>query len=258
MDATLGYVATRGRVAECRRDGAMQATLTTGESLTFPVASRELNQFLVGYRARAADVRRLLPADLRPLDQGYGLTHVYLYWLEAAQSDFGPYRELAVLFPVREPYFGAECYHYYANPITTERACKVGFELWGNPCTLAEVDIEHGPRGIRCSVAVDSHKVLDMLAAPGAAGPSTDQGLLSTAGDYSEPRRSEVYRYAQTARACTREERPQHVSITFGPHPLGELLRALVIDEQPVKSIYYSGSTIWSGPRYSNLYPVRH
>ena len=76
-----------GEATPSRRSLGMKATLSTGETLGFPVASRKLNQFLVCYLARSADVRRLLPADLRPVDYGYGLTHVNLYWLEAAASD---------------------------------------------------------------------------------------------------------------------------------------------------------------------------
>ncbi|MGE3848022.1 MAG: acetoacetate decarboxylase family protein [Gammaproteobacteria bacterium] len=236
----------------------MQATLSTGDSLTFPVASRELCQFLVGYRARVADVRRLLPPDLQPEDHGYGLTLLYLYCLDATDSDFGPYRELAVLFPVREPYFGQSCYHYYANPISTPRARQVAVELWGHPSELADVAMDHDARGLRCHVAFAGHTVLELRAAPGPAGPGEDRGLLSTAGDYPRRRRSDVYRYAQVARGRLREEQPRHVQIAFGSHPLGELLRSLVVDSQPVMSIHYTGSTIWSGPRYSDLYQVRH
>ncbi|CAN0510235.1 unnamed protein product, partial [Phaeothamnion confervicola] len=138
----------------------MNATLPTGETLGFPVASRELNQFVVVYLARVADVRRLLPRDLRPADYGYGLTHVYLYWLEAAASDFGPYCEMAVTFPVREPFFGSEALFYYANPITTERARQVGCGLWGHPCTLGEIDIAHRPEAITGALTIDTQFVL--------------------------------------------------------------------------------------------------
>ena len=236
----------------------MKATLSTGESLGFPIASRELNQFLVGYHARSADVRRLLPADLRPMDYGYGLTHLYLYWLEAAASDFGPYCEMAVIFAVREPYFGREAYYYHANPITSERGRQVGYELWSNPCSLGEVDIEHGRAAIDCTLSMDAQFVLSLRASPPPAGPGIDHGLLSTGADYARRKRCEVYRYAQTAQGRAREERPEHVVLTLGQHPLSELLRGLLIDHTPVKSIYYTGSTIWSGPRFSELYQVKH
>ena len=236
----------------------MKATLSTGETFGFPVASRELNQFLVSFLARSADVRRLLPRDLRPLDFGYGLTHVYLYWLEAAASDFGPYCEMAVTFPVREPFFGADAFYYYANPITTELACRVGYELWSNPCTPGEIDIVHGPKAIVGTLTIDSQFVLSLRASPPPAGPGVDQGLLSTSADSATRRHSEVYRYAQTAQSCAREERPQHVELTLGRHALSEVLRSLIIDSTPVKSTYYTGSTIWSGPRYTDIYQVKH
>lgn len=236
----------------------MKATLATGETLGFPVASRELNQFLVAYLARVSDVRRLLPRDLRPADYGYGLTHVYLYWLEAAASDFGPYCEMAVTFPVREPFFGTEALFYYANPITTERARQVGYELWGHPCTLGEVDIVHRPEAITSTLTIDAQFVLSLRASPPPAGPGIDQGLLSTGADYAKRRRSEVYRFAQTAQGCAREERPKHVALTLGQHDLSEVLRSLIIDSTPVKSTYYTGSTIWSGPRFTDIYQVKH
>ena len=247
-----------GEATPSRRSLGMKATLSTGETLGFPVASRKLNQFLVCYLARSADVRRLLPADLRPVDYGYGLTHVYLYWLEAAASDFGPYCEMAVIFPVREPYFSSEAYYYYANPITTERALRVGYELWGNPCTSGEVDIVHGADAITSTLTIDQQWVLSLRASPPPAGPGIDQGLLSTGADYATRKHSEVYRYAQTAQGCAREDRPRHVELTLGQHALSELLRSLIIDSTPVKSIYYTGSTIWSGPRFSDIYQVKH
>ncbi len=236
----------------------MKATLSTGETLEFPVASRELNQFLVGYLARSADVRRLLPDDLRPMDYGYGLTHLYLYWLEATASDFGPYNEMAVIFAIREPYFGSEAYYYYANPITSERARQVGYELWGNPCSPGEVDIVHSPAAISGTLTIDSQFVLSLRASPPPAAPGIEQGLMSTSADFTKRKRSEVYRYAQTAQGCAREARPKHVELTLGQHALSDLLRSLIIDRTPIKSIYYTGSTIWSGPRFSDIYQVKH
>jgi hypothetical protein len=236
----------------------MKATLSTGETLGFPVASRELNQLLVGYLARSADVRRLLPRDLRPLDFGYGLTLVYIYWLEAAASDFGPYNEMAVTLPVREPFFGAEARYYYANPITTERARQVAYELWGHPSTLGEVSIAHGATDITGSLTIDSEFVLSLRASPPPAGPGEEQGLLSTGADYAKRGLSEVYRYAQTAQSCSREERPRHVELTLGHHELSDVLRSLIIDSTPVNSIYFTGCTIWSGPRFSDIYQVKH
>ena len=61
----------------------MNATLSNGETLGFPIVTRDVTQLVVVYAVRASDVNRLLPTDLRAFDHGYGLTHMALYWLQA-------------------------------------------------------------------------------------------------------------------------------------------------------------------------------
>lgn len=236
----------------------MKATLANGATLTFPVASRCLDQFVAVFRARRSHVRRLLPPDLVPSDDGYGLTRANLYWLDAGDSDFGPYREMALTFPVREPYFGREALYYYANPITTDAACRVATEVWGHPCVLADIEVEHHDGERHVSLTLDGEVVLTLDCAPSPGAMGCEHGLVSTGGQFARTGRSEVYRFAQWARACSREDRPRDVRLSIGPHALGDTLRDVLLDTQPVRSMFYAGSTIWSGPRYSDLFNVQH
>lgn len=233
-------------------------TLSTGESLRFPVPIRDVTQFIAVYAVRSADIARLLPPDLRPLESGYGLGLMHLYWLEAGDSGFGPFREFALNFSVREPVRGAPAIHYHANPISTERGRLAGFEAWGHPTSLAKLEIERDGEWNNCTVSDDGDFVLSLATRARPQGPLHSDGLLTTSADFGRRRRSSVYRFVQSARAAQREERPQHVELKLGTHPLAAQIDALLLDRQPLYTLYYTGSTILSGPRLSDLDERKH
>ena len=236
----------------------VNTTLSNGETLRFPIVTRDVTQFIAAYPVRASDVNRLLPNDLRAFDSGYGLTQMALYWLQAGDSDFGGFSEVSVNFTVREPYYRSQAFHYYANPVSTERARCTGYEVWGNPTTLAQVEISTSGTTVGCSLVQDAQFVLSLRAVPAAGTPWLTNGLLSAASDFAQRKQSSVYRYAQAARLCSREDKPAHVQLELGQHPLSRQLRGLLLDDQPLYSIYMTGSTILSGPRFSELFKLLH
>lgn len=235
----------------------MNATLSTGETLRFPVPIRELTQFIVVYAVKSAEVARLLPADLRPLEATDGMGQMNLYWLEAADSGFGPFREFAVNFAVREPRTGSPAFHYHANPINTERGRVAGIEAWGHPTSLADVSFERDAGGLRSAVSENGRFMLSVAARPRPRAPMTTAGLLTTAGDYAARRRCNVYRFMQRARAAAREERAA-VELRLGDHPLAQQIASLVGNRPPLYTLCYAGSTILSGPRFSDIDARKH
>lgn len=236
----------------------MNTTLSTGETLSFPVVTRDVTQFVAIYSVRASDVNRLLPRDLSAIDTGYGLTHMYLYWLQAGDSDFGPFSEFAVNFTVCEPHYNSQGLHYFANPVSTERARRVGFEVWGNPTSLAKVEVSHTGKSAHCVLTENGEFVLSLSALSVPSAPCTTEGILTAAADFSVRGRSSVYRFRQTANACIREDKPAHVTLKLGTHPLGARLRTLLCDDIPIHSVYYTGSTIKSGPRFTEHSSRKH
>ena len=236
----------------------MNTTLSNGETLSYPIVTREVTQFIVAYPVRACDVNRLLPNDLRAFDSGYGLTHMALYWLHSGDSDFGGFSEVSVNFTVQEPYYCSQAFHYHANPVNTERARCAGYELWGNPTTLGQVEIVTSGPSVGCTLHQDGQFVLSLRATPAIGIPWLTNGLLSAASDFPQRKQSSVYRYAQAAHLCSREDMPAHVQLELGQHPLSQQLRSLLLDEQPLYSIYMTGSTILSGPRFSELFKLLH
>jgi Acetoacetate decarboxylase (ADC) len=236
----------------------MNTTLSNGETLSFPIVTRDVTQFIVAYPVRVSDVNRLLPNDLRAFDSGYGLTHMALYWLQAGDSDFGGFSEVSVNFAVCEPYYRSQAFHYHANPVSTERARCTGYEVWGNPTTLAQVEIATSGATVGCTLNQDAQFVLSLSATPATGTPWSTNGLLSAASDFSQRKQSSIYRYAQSARLCKREDQPAHVKLELGQHPLSQLLGGLLLDDRPLYSIFMTGSTILSGPRFSELFKLLH
>lgn len=231
----------------------MKFTLSTGETLTFPVVTRGVTQFIAVYDVRAADVNRLLPGDVRAYDMGYGLSEMVIYWLRAEDSDFGPFSELAVNFAVLEPCYRSRALHYFANPVSTARAERVGCEVWGNPTALAEIDIQHEPPELRCTARMDGEQVLTLTSRVAPAGPCQVNALLTARG----PGRTNVYRYAQSSRACAAERRPTSVRLEPGPHPLGKQICGLLLDGQASQTFYHRESTILSGPPFAQMFSPR-
>lgn len=227
----------------------METTLSTGQVLSFPIKFHNLTQAVATFNVRSADVKPLIPRDLRPLSLGYGISEMYIFWLTTEDSDFGPLSEIQVGFMVEEPFYRSSAAFLYANPVSTEFARLASGEIWGVQKDIGDFDIVAGDTATRCSLSIGGQFVLS-LESPRLPGPHCEINSMISV-DASGP--STVFRYLQVGTSCGEAENSSDVKIVLGDHPLSATIDRLMIDKIVRRYSYRANSHLMLGPSLNRI-----
>ena len=224
--------------------GVGPVELSNGAVLSYPVQLRNVTQAILTLTARTADINRLLPADLRAVDFGYGLTEIYIFWLSTIGSDFGTFSEVQVTFAATEPVFRRQSGFVFANPVTSRFAQVASREIWGVRKRLADIDVsDHGGR-LRCELRMEGSHVLTIESDRLRGEHCRIDAFISTGHDGS----STVFRYRQVSGSCAHQSRPTTARLTLGEHEISDALRRLTLEETVHRYSVHQESLIMMGP----------
>lgn len=201
----------------------MEATLFNGQRVSYPIRFRRATQAVAFMNVRHAEVRSLLPRDVKVYDAGYGMAEMYLAWIQAPDTDLGSLDEVQIGFLVEDPFYRMPCTFLYANPISSEFARASGVDLWSLHKLTSRIEIQRGGGRARCAVSVDGLELV-CIEGPEPQGSGQDYNSLMCVGQRSP---SIVFRYLQRASSWATVERPDDVTVTTGDHPLGQLISRL-------------------------------
>jgi hypothetical protein len=203
----------------------------------------------LSFDVRAADVARLLPRDLRPLNCGYGLSEMFVHWQTTRVSDLGSFSEMLIGFLVEEPYYRGQAAYFLVNPVTSAEARILGMELWGLRKILSRIECQRDDARMRCTLTMDDEFVLAMDL-PLVSGKPCDLNTLACAG---EGARSTVFRYRQWGPRCTELEHPADARLELGRHALSETIGGLLLGTAIKRYILREECRILIGPSLGSL-----
>lgn len=227
----------------------MNIVISNGQSLCYPIKFHDCVQAVFSFNVHTADVVRLLPRDLRPVAMGYGLSELYMFWLQTPASDLGPLSEVQIGIVVEDPFYRRPSSFLIGNPVSSAFAKLASTEMWGLEKSMAELEFVYDGAQTTCIVSMDGRRALH-LEGPVLRGPSLDAGTLLCC---ASPGPSKVFRYVNQAASCGTLERPSNASLRLGDHPLSEMLDKLIRGAPVQRYSYREKSQVMIGPALNNL-----
>lgn len=212
----------------------MHVNISNGLTLGFPIKLPDCVQAVFSFDVATADAKAVLPRDVKPLSMGYGLSEMYIYWMQSPNTDLGPLKEVQIGIVVEDPYYRSPATFLIANPVSTVFAKLASSELWDLPKTVATLEFDNVGERTGCTLSMDGHRVL-RLDGPVLSGPGFDLSALLC---FASPGSTKVFRYLHRTPCSATLERPVNVSLSLGEHPLSNTL-AKLIRGGPVKRYSY-------------------
>ena len=212
----------------------MHVNISNGQTLCFPIKLHDCVQAVFSFDVATADVVRMLPRDVKPLSMGYGLSEMYIYWLQSPSSDLGVLKEVQIGIVVEDPYYRSPATFLIANPVSSAFAKLASTELWDLPKTMATLEFDSAGDRAACTLSMDGRIAL-RLEGPVLSGPSFDVSAMLC---FASPGPTKVFRYLHRTPCSGTLERPGNASLSLGDHPLGDTL-AKLIRGGPVKRYSY-------------------
>lgn len=212
----------------------MHVNISNGQTLGFPIKLPNCVQAVFSFDVASADAQAVLPRDVKPLSMGYGLSEMYIYWMQSACTDLGPLKEVQIGIVVEDPYYRSPATFLIANPVSTDFAKLASTELWDLHKTVATLEFDNvGERRV-CALSMDGRHVL-RLDGPVLNGPGFDLSALLCFASLGS---TKVFRYLHHTPCSATVERPVNATLSLGEHPLSRTL-AKLIRGGPVKRYSY-------------------
>ncbi len=245
----------------------MDATLI-GQTVKLPIFYYGGTSIGAVFPASLARLRRLMPDPrIRPARLVPGVGALAITCFEYADTDIGPYNELAISvllcepphvvnLPARAIVSGLRSRQLHAwvhhLPVTTEIALAGGVELYNYPKFIAAIDYEQSAARRTCTLAQGAEHILtlqgDLIETP----RSERFQLFSHLWMDRQPQSSE---FQINARAMGVSFDPRRASLQLGSrHPIARELDALLISRRPLQYQYIrSFEGILYGPEHLSL-----
>lgn len=234
-------------------DGVTQIEATlAGEAVRLPIFYYEGVAIGAVFPARLGSLRALMPDPrLRPARLAPGIGAVAITCFQYADTDIGPYNELAISVLLNEPSFRANLpgralvadmrarqLHAWVQhlPVTTEIARVGGVELYNYPKFVAAIDFEQTAAHRSCSLAEGDERILT-LTGPLIDTPRSERlALFSHLWQDRQPQSSE---FKINAKALGVSLLPRGASLTLGErHPIARELSGLLLSRRPLQYQY--------------------
>lgn len=223
-------------------DGEQQITLSTGETVTVPLAT---SASIVGSVVPAAreTVASQLPEGLAPLQLGpdsAAVTFLAVSYDRIGEGAMAPYDEFAVLFPAVEDDTetlagllsrGIGGYVWYM-PVTTASGRALGAEVWGYPKVVADIDLVDADGTRRASVTVDGEDVITVELDRGPAVQTRTTGHTYSVKHGGLLREEFVMRGDVGVWPTTSD-----ITYEFGDHRRATTLRSLALGDRAILTL---------------------
>ena len=150
-------------------------------------------------------------------------------------SALGPYNEVGIGFPFifkdrTQEYEGTQFIHL---PVTTERARKLGVDLFGYPKFVADINFEKGEQTTKCTLNHDNEHILS-LEVPKLEVEETLRETYSFTVKDNKLLRTRVLSQGFTG---TSQERGKAI-LTLGNHPIAKEIEDLLYKNESVAHSY--------------------
>lgn len=239
--------------------------LSSGREVALPARHLLERGFTAVFLVSAKKVARLLPTprlDVAGMLPGWTL--LVLAYHDFADSPVGPYRQLAISFPVylggfllpalpllsqlllgAEKLFRRLGLYVWQIPTSSAESCAYSREIWGEPAWLGEFETKYDHGRVKCRLYCDGELVcgLELSQRGIPLRERKNYRLFSLLED-----RMLVDLMWVDGPAITRPG-PGNVRVTFGRHPLAQELRCLLSPALAVlTTCYHRATVIFGGP----------
>lgn len=204
-----------------------QTWVIQGQNVSMPVVVRDAGSGNAMFMVPADAAQKLIPGDaFRVLEAAPGQTQCLLGMIDYRDNDLGDYDEAAIIFfvyPATGTPEQAGTY-IYKLPVTQDFTREAGFEIWGFPKTVEEIEMSYSDDRARCTLRMDGQLVFS-LSIPRGAGPPAEE----TANLGYTYIRGEAHRSPTTigGTGTLISPGPEGVELTLGTHPIADELRSL-------------------------------
>ncbi len=250
-------------------DGVAQIEATlVGQTVKLPIFYYEGTAIGAVFPARLGALRALMPdRRLRPARLAPGVGALAVTCFEYADTDIGPYNELAISVILCEPPHLANLpgramiaglrnrqLHAWVQhlPVTTEIARAGGVELYNYPKFIGAIDYEQSPTRRTCRLAEGAEPILTLTGDLIATPRSEHFQLFSHLWMDRQPQGSEFKIHARSMGVSLD---PRRAELTLGPrHPIAREMDALLLSRRPLQYQYIpSFEGILYGPEHVSL-----
>ena len=227
----------------------MHVNISTGQKLCFPIKLHDCVQAVFSFDVATADVKFMLPRDVKPLSMGYGLSEMYIYWLRSPISDLGELQEVQIGIVVEDPYYRSPATFLIANPVSSAFAKLASTELWDLPKAIATLEFDSAGERTACTLSMDGRIAL-RLEGPVLSGPGFEVSSLLC---FTSSGLTKVFRYLHRTPCSGTLERPANASLSLGDHPLSNTLAKLIRGGAVKRYSYREKNQIIIGPTLDKI-----
>ena len=192
-------------------------------SAVFPVSARKLKKYLPTKKMKL----------IKPFP---GISLMFVIAFEYRHiSALEPYNEVGIGFPIifregDQKYEGTRIIHL---PVTTERARELGFELYGYPKFVAEINFEKGENIITCVLNHENKHILTLQVPKLEVAEGTSETHSFTVKD------NKLLRTRVTTQSFSGSSREKgKANLALGDHPIAEEIKELLYKNESVGHSY--------------------
>lgn len=200
-----------------------------GQTVNIPAIVRDASSGTAMYMVDAAAAQKLVPQAFDVVEAAPGLTQCTLVIVDYRDNDLGDYDEVGVVFFVRpagQP--DAELGSYiYKLPVNQSFTCEAGFQIWGFPKTVEEIDFAYADDSATCKLVMGGQHVLTLTVPRGGEGSTEDTAATGYTLIEGVPHHNEFVRGGEGEQTVPGGE---GVVLELGDHALAEELRSLGLE----------------------------
>lgn len=219
-----------------------------GRTVTLPAVVRDASSGSVMYLVDRDPAQALIPPAFEAVEAAPGKTQLTLVIVDYRDNDLGDYDEVGIIFFVRpagQP--DAEVGSYiYRLPVNQSFTRDAGFEIWGFPKTVEEIDFQYQDGSARCRLEMDGKHVFTLRVPRGGDGSTPDTETLGYTMIEGIAHRNVFTRGGSGEQTVPGGE---GVELELGDHPIADELRGLGLPEAtPLLSAWSEHMTGSFGP----------
>jgi len=220
--------------------------MTESGEVTLPLRSGDITLMMVPFPVKASRIRPLIPDGLKPMSVA-GLSVCVIGCMEYRDLNIDPYNEVLLLVPVRYPgTLPSEAgsgsvrerigFHVAIIAVNSQVSLDVGRNVWGYPKFLADIEFEETEGKRTCTWRAGEELIAFVSVRKKGiafryAGVLPDFSVLG----------NELVKNVLKTRFTMRISRGARAEFSFGPHPVGQKLAALIRVRRPLCGVYASG-----------------
>jgi hypothetical protein len=202
-----------------------------GQTITMPVEVRDAGSGSAMFMVSSEAAQKLIPGDaFRVVEAVPGQTQCVLVIVDYRDNDLGDYDEVGIVlfvYPSAGSPEDAGTY-IYKLPVNQEFTREAGYEIWGFPKTVEDIEFSYPEGRAKCSLHMDGQHVFTLSMPRGEGTPS--EGSSPTGYTYIDgvPHRTATTMGGGNALVTPG---PDGMELELGSHPIADDLRSLGLPE---------------------------